>query len=175
MPSRKARNGTVEGLTSFEWKAVATLRRFAVMPASASFFSTASIAEVAPESTTCSGALWFATTTSMPHASSFGRRSSIFATTAVIEPDVFAAASRMSSPRLRAMRSRSASVIAPAAWSAVTSPKLWPATATGESPMRFVSSRSARLAAPIAGCAHSVAVRRASFAALSAGLKTVFG
>ena len=56
------------------------------------------------------------------------------------------------------MRSASASLMAPAAASAMTSPKLWPPTAAGVTPSARSKRKSPRLCVPMAGCAHSVAV-----------------
>ena len=66
MSARNSLNGTVDAETTLLWNAVATERRVARRPSALSLASTASMAAVGPESTTCSGALWFAMTTSSP-------------------------------------------------------------------------------------------------------------
>ena len=119
-PSRKSANGAELPATTGEWKAVATVSRWNRIPALLRACSAASIPSVVPEITTCSGALWFATTTSGPRN---GVTASRVAVTAVIAPGASAAAA-MSSPRRRATARKAASSRAPAACSALTSPKL---------------------------------------------------
>ena len=199
MPARNAAKGSHAPATSGEWKAVATSSREQRSLRSRSRASARAISAVAPLSTTCSGWLWFAIVTSQP--GSARRTSSRFALTAVIAPCVtwvaplrdgpptpalrasaglvgpslrsapIDEASRISSPRLRAMRSRSASPIAPAAKSALTSPKLCPQKAAASTPSERSTASVAALAAPRAGCAHSVAVSRAACASRSAASK----
>ena len=82
------------------------------------------------------------------------------AETASIAPGT-AAASRISSPRLRASRIRVSASNAPAACSATSSPKLWPATQSGSSPRLASTASRAVLCTASAGWAHSVAVSRA--------------
>ncbi len=74
----------------------------------------------------------------------------------------------MARPRSWATRRTSPSAMTPAAWSAITSPKLCPAAASARRPRRASTRQVARLAAASAGWAHSVAVRRASWARASA-------
>ncbi len=93
----------------------------------------------------------------MPLPSSAAITSCLLASTAHIAPGS-AAASAMRSPRWRATRSASSRPSAPEAASAVTSPKLCPTAQAAERPTLRSTARVARLAAPIAGCAHSVRV-----------------
>ncbi len=122
---RKRAKGSRDALTIGEWNAVATSKREARTCRSRSAASARSMAAVAPLRTTCSGWLWFATVTSRPASITAARTTSIAALTASIAPSLDAA-SAIRSPRSRATRTRSRSLSAPAAKSAVTSPKLCP-------------------------------------------------
>ena len=92
-----------------------------------------------------------------------GRIASGAADTAAIAPGR-EAASAISSPRLRAAATRVGKSMTPAAWSAVSSPKLWPPTTSGRRFRVASSRRVATLATPIAGWAHSVRTIRFSSA-----------
>ena len=129
------------------------------------------MASSAPESTTCFGWLWLATTTASPNSASTARTSPMERPTAVIAPGV-ADASRINSPRCRATATRAASSITPAAHSAVISPKLCPPTCSAFTPTARSTRKSARLATPMAGWAHSVAVSRFVCAARSSSVNT---
>ena len=180
IPASTSRKGPTEPDTTLEWKAVATGRRRKRSFASESLASMASMASVGPLSTTCVGPLslasttWLASTTPSFHSASFARTTSADAETAVIAPGVDAA-SAISSPRRRATRRASSRESTPAAWSAMISPKLWPATALGVTPSASRSARCERLVAPIAGCAHSVAVSFAPCASRVSASNAVFG
>ena len=174
-PSRNAPKGPVASATTSEWKAVATPSRLKRIFASPSFTSAASMASVGPLSTICFGPLWFASTRpGIAHASTFARTSSAGAETAVIAPG-FAATAAIRSPRSRATRIASSSLSTPAAWSAITSPKLCPPTDAGVTPSRSISRSSERLATPMAGCAHCVSVSRACQRASASGANSGFG
>ena len=122
------------------------------------------MAAVGPLTTTCVGALWLAITTPGTSAAS---TCAIVADTAIMPPGT-AAAAAISSPRSRAAARNDASSNTPAAHSAVSSPKLCPATASAFTPNARISASSDRLVQPIPGWAHSVRVRRAASAARSA-------
>ncbi len=132
------------------WNADATGSRIVRNPALLSFSVTASIASTDPASTTSVGALSFATTT-LSDASI--RLPTVAASlgTAIMAPAVLAAASAISSPRLRAVDRSASSSIRPAAASAESSPKLWPATASASTPSERSRRRRPRLTAAIAG------------------------
>ena len=85
------------------------------------------------------------------------------------------AASAISAPRLRAIRSATSSLKTPAACSAMTSPKLCPPTATGAMPRARIMESRLKLWAPMPGCAHSVVVNSAACSARSSSVNAVFG
>ena len=118
--ARNARNGSTLPATRGEWNAVATCRRLASMPAFSRRCSSVATASVGPDTTTCSGALWFAIT-QPGTASTWGWTISRVRGTAVMAPGT-GDADAMSSPRRRAMRKVSAADNTPAACSAVISP-----------------------------------------------------
>ena len=77
----------------------------------------------------------------------------------------------MARPRARARRTSVSASKTPAAWSATSSPKLWPAAAAGRTPSRSSNASCARLAAASAGCAALVARSRASWRLQRLGLE----
>src|SRR5690606_2147294 len=129
-------------------------------PFSVSSASARSTAAAWPPITTWPGELKLAgTTTSSPEASAqmLRTRSSSAPITAAIAPVPAGAASCISWPRMRTRCAASCSAIAPAATSAVYSPRLWPASATGVAPPAACQARhTATPAASRAGCVYSV-------------------
>ena len=148
---------------------MATGRRWQETPSPASCRSISARASRAPLSTTCRGALWLATVTApAQRASSAPRRSSSSSrATAVMAPPPRRLASAINSPRKRATPTAAIASKAPAAASAVTSPRLCPPKAIGARPSRAASRQADKDAQASAGCAHSVAVSRCDWRSAS--------
>ena len=152
---RKACKGSTAASTRREWNAVLTGNRRNSSLRTPSHCSSCSMPSRLPENTSWMGVLRLAATTSKLQARICCSRSMGPFMTAVIAPGLDAEFA-INSPRLRATRSRSSEDRLPAAASAVNSPKLWPATATGWMPSCRSKAIWASCTAPIAGCAHRV-------------------
>ena len=141
---RNSRGTARRRATSGEWNAVATGSRVLAIPASASRASTSAMASVAPESTTCFGLLWLATTTGTPHPAISASTSAAGRPTARHRSRGRRRGRCHQLAATRATRTIVASSKAPAACSAVTSPKLWPPTARGRRRRARAAARAAR-------------------------------
>ena len=120
---RNEANGSTEPATTLEWNAVATGRRVPLNPCAFNSAAAASTASVGPAMTTCFFELRFAITTGALRDASRASTVCLPSEIAHMAPDVVAA-SRMSSPRLRAVWSIEVASMAPPPCRAVTSPKL---------------------------------------------------
>ena len=166
-----ARNASAAPSTIGLWNAVATSRRLASMPSAVKCAMASSTMAVAPDSTTCVGWLWLATVRSSPQRLTFSVMSSSVPRTAHMAPGTVAAAA-MDAPRAADARRKPSTSSAPAACSAATSPKLWPAAQDAFTPACVSTASRAALAAPSAGCALSVRWRRRAFTSRDASSNT---
>ena len=155
------------GCIRAQWKGAETGRSTArLAPASRASSVARATAAVAPAITVCCGELKFAGETTWPVSAAARSQASAITSgaapiTAAMAPSPWGTASCMKRPRAFTSTAASSTGSAPAATSAVYSPRLWPATKAGASATRSSIARSsAMLVTSTAGC--WISVRRSS-------------